>query len=86
MPSCMVKCSVKTVPLINHCMVLHFHLAGAHSPNIYCKQKEDPGGEGRRQLSSNQTQDKTIDKTKAILTHHHEVDPTVATVVNDQPC
>ena len=46
MPSCMVKCSVKTVPLINHCMVLHFHLAGAHSPNIYCKQKEDPRGEG----------------------------------------
>ena len=82
----MVKCSVKTVPLINHCMVLHFHLAGAHSPNIYCKQKEDPGGEGRRQLSSNQTQDKTIDKTNTILTHHHEVDPTVATVVNDQPC
>ena len=46
MPSCMVKCSVKTVPLINHCMVLHFHLAGPHSPNIYCKQKEDPRGGG----------------------------------------
>lgn len=45
-----------------------------------------PKGGGEDNYQAYQTQDKTIDKTNTILTHHHEVDPTVATVVNDQPC